>query len=309
MLSRAKNVVFNVRGLMPAVFTPLKDDQTVNCGIIPAYAQYLVNNGIKAVLVGGSTGEHMSLSVKDRKKVIDAWVDTSRTTGLHVQVQVGGAPFPDVIELAKYCASSGVNSILTLPELYFRPDSVAELVSYVEMVANAAPNLPVLYYHIPRMSNVAINMPAFAAAASAQLPNFKGMKFTSSDLIEAAQVVKVLKEDQQIFLGGEYLLAPGALLGIKSCISTPINIFPQLVQGVLDAVERSDVTEANKLQDKLTVAIDSIASEGGWVPTMKAAMEFVTGINVGPPSLPKKPLSSEAKKKIEGKLLNLGYCN
>lgn len=55
---------------------------------------------------------------------------------------------------AQYCEKAGANSLLTLPELYFRPQSVPELVFYVEQVAKAAPSLPVLYYNYPKMSNV-----------------------------------------------------------------------------------------------------------------------------------------------------------
>lgn len=53
----------------------------------------------KIFLVGGTTGEHMSLSVGDRKNVIDAWVKVAKTTSLHIQVQVGGAPLADVLDL------------------------------------------------------------------------------------------------------------------------------------------------------------------------------------------------------------------
>lgn len=51
----------------------------------------------------------MSLSVADRKKVIDAWVVAAKTTGLHIQVQVGGAPLADVTELVSYTTVNLIN--------------------------------------------------------------------------------------------------------------------------------------------------------------------------------------------------------
>ncbi|CAK1583847.1 unnamed protein product [Parnassius mnemosyne] len=302
-------VVFKARGLMPPVFTPLNDDYTINYEVIPAYADYLTKAGIKSVLVGGTTGEHMSLNVADRKKVVDAWVKTAKTTGLHIQVQVGGAPLADVLDLASYCEKEGADSLLTLPELYFRPQNVNELVSYVELVAKAAPNLPVLYYHIPSMSKVEINMPAFVTAATAHIPNFKGIKFTSNDLSEGAQVLRALKDDQEIFLGADTLLAPAALLGIKSSIGTTWNLFPRLAQDILDAVEKNDVAKARALQEKLSLAIEAHTVEGAWVPIMKAGMEIVSGIKVGPPSLPQRPIAEEARKRIEDRLRNLRIIN
>lgn len=46
-------------------------------------------------------------------------------------------------------------------------------------------------------------MPAFVAAATARIPNFKGIKFTSNDLSEGAQVLRTLKEGQEMFLGAD----------------------------------------------------------------------------------------------------------
>ncbi|XP_035449853.1 N-acetylneuraminate lyase isoform X3 [Spodoptera frugiperda] len=299
-------VNFTARGLMPPVFTPLNDDHTINYGVIPAYAKFLADSGIKSVLVGGTTGEHMSLSVADRKKVVDAWVVAAKTTGLHIQVQVGGAPLADVTELARYCQDVGADSLLTLPELYFKPATVDDLVFYVSQVAKAAPKLPVLYYHIPSMSKVEINMPAFVTAATASIPNFKGIKFTSNDLSEGAQVLRALKDGQEMFLGADTLIAPAALLGIKSSIGTSFNLFPKLAQEILEAVEKNDVAKARALQEKLSLAIEAHTVEGPWVPIMKAGMEIATGIKVGPPSLPQKPLSSEAKQRIHSKLRTLG---
>ncbi|KAL0819477.1 hypothetical protein ABMA28_007581 [Loxostege sticticalis] len=301
-------VVFTARGLMPPVFTPLNDDLTINYGAIPAYAKYLADAGIKSVLVGGTTGENMSFSVADRKRLVDEWVKVGKPNGLHVMVQVGGAPMADVLTLAQYSEKAGADSLLTLPELYFRPQTVSDLVFYIEQVAKAAPKLPVLYYHIPSMSKVEINMPAFVTAATQRIPNFKGIKFTSNDLSEGAQVLRSLKEGQEMFLGADTLLAPAALLGIKSSIGTTFSLFPRLALEIVEAVEKNDVAKARKLQEKLCLAVEAHTPEGPWVPTMKAGMEIVSGIKVGPPALPQRPLSNEAKERIANKLKKLGLA-
>lgn len=69
-------------------------------------------------------------------------------------IQVGGGPFPDVVELARHADSLGVDAILTLPELYFKPKKTQELISYLKFVSAAAPNTPLFYYHYPTQSGV-----------------------------------------------------------------------------------------------------------------------------------------------------------
>ncbi|XP_047985405.1 N-acetylneuraminate lyase-like [Leguminivora glycinivorella] len=290
------------RGLMMAVFTSLKEDFTVNFDAINAYAQYVLKSGYKSVLVGGTTGEHMTLNLADRKKSIDLWLAAMKPAGIHVMVQVGGAPIPDVQELAKYCQSIGVDSLLTMPELYFKPKNADELVNYVGLVAKAAPKLPIFYYHNPGRSNVQINAPEFMVKATARIPNFKGMKYSPSDMSEAAQVLRVLKEGQEVYVSDDTQLAPAALLGVKSFMCTSFSLFPKLAQDIIAAVEAKDIDKARALQETLSLAIEAHLTEGEWVPSLKAGMEIVTDIKVGPPSPVLQPISVEAKKRIEAKL-------
>lgn len=55
---------------------------------------------------------------------------------------------------AKHAECNKVDAILCLPELYFKPKTQEELVEYLKLVGDAAPNTPLLYYHIPAFTNV-----------------------------------------------------------------------------------------------------------------------------------------------------------
>lgn len=58
------------------------------------------------------------------------------------------------------------------------------------------------------------------------------------------------------------LIAPAALLGIKSSIGTTWNLFPRLAQDILEAVEGNNVAKARSLQEKLSLAIEAHTVEG-----------------------------------------------
>lgn len=55
---------------------------------------------------------------------------------------------------AIHAESIKVDSVLCLPELYFKPKTEEELVKYLKDIAQFCPTTPVLYYHIPWMSGV-----------------------------------------------------------------------------------------------------------------------------------------------------------
>lgn len=55
---------------------------------------------------------------------------------------------------ARYAQEAGADSILTLPDLFYKADSVEGLIRYINDVSRAAPRLPVLYYHFPNRTGV-----------------------------------------------------------------------------------------------------------------------------------------------------------
>lgn len=98
----------------------------------------------------------MSMNTAERKATAQAWMPAvkSQKNPSHVMIQVGGTSLPDVLELAKHAESIKADSILCLPDLYMKPRNISELVAYLRVVSKAAPNTPLLYYHIPMFTNV-----------------------------------------------------------------------------------------------------------------------------------------------------------
>ncbi|XP_072761333.1 N-acetylneuraminate lyase isoform X2 [Anoplolepis gracilipes] len=247
------------------------------------------------------------MSVAERKLITEAWVKATKYTKQHLMIQVGGAPFPDVIQLAKHAEILRVDSILCLPELYFKPTTPQQLIEYLESIGKAAPNTPLLYYHIPMLTNVNIHMGQFLDLIGQKIPSFVGIKFTSSNLDEGAQALHANNKEYVIFLGNDQLLNPAYSLGIDSFIMTSINIFPELVLDLLAASKKGDILKAKNLQEKLSSAVLAITKHGNWVQTMKTAMSLLTDINIGLPRAPLTSLSSDALAIMITDLTNLGY--
>ncbi|XP_060520137.1 N-acetylneuraminate lyase-like [Cylas formicarius] len=290
---------FNFRGLIAPVFTAFNNDLSINTNVIPKYAKFLLDSGINGVLVHGTTGEGVSLSVEEREKVTEAWLQAVKQTKQHLMVQVGGCPLPDAIRLAKHAESIGADSLLCLPELYFKPTNPQELIDYLKNIGQAAPKTPLLYYHIPAWSNVNVNMEDFLNQVGNQIPSFKGIKYTSNDLSAGYDATKAAGGKFAVFLGADSLMAGAFTQGFDSSIATSLNILPQFGVQILKAVQSSKLEEARKLQDKLTAACKVITKNGAWVPTMKAAMNSLTPINVGPARPPLKNLTSDQIKELE----------
>ncbi|KAL3287915.1 hypothetical protein HHI36_002371 [Cryptolaemus montrouzieri] len=296
---------FHFRGLIAPVFTPFKKNMEINLDIIDNYSQFLLRSGIKGVLVNGTTGEGPSLSKEERKIVAEKWKVSVSSTNQHLMVQVGGAPLPDVIDLAKHAEQIGVDSLLCLPELYFKPKSIEELIHYLKVIGSSAPNTPLLYYHIPSFSNVHLNMKHLMKAIVDVVPTFCGIKFTSTCLDEGHSAHQVYDGNYPVFLGADNVLAGAFTLGFDSAIATTLNILPQLSIDILNAINISDLKKARDRQEKLNTIIEIITQNGDWVPTMKCAMNLLTPINVGEVRNPLSNLEQNHVEEMQKKLVLL----
>ncbi|GFG38025.1 hypothetical protein Cfor_02319 [Coptotermes formosanus] len=292
---------------MAPVLTPYSNDGlfSVQLDRILPYAKYLSSTGIDAVLVNGTSGEGMSMTVNERKAVAEAWVTARKETNQIIMVQVGGACLKDVQELAAHAESLGSDALLCLPELFNKPQTVDELVRYLKYVAQAAPKTPLLYYHIPSYTGVNVNMPQFLATAACDIPTFAGAKYTHNNLEEATQCLEVKNGTLGFFLGCDHVLAGAFALGCDSAIATSLNMFPSPSIKILAAMRNNLPTEALQEQRKLSDAIRVITHNGSWVSTMKAAMSVMTPIDVGPPRPPLTPLSDEHTQELKKDLAAL----
>uniref|UniRef100_A0A1L8DCV7 N-acetylneuraminate lyase n=1 Tax=Nyssomyia neivai TaxID=330878 RepID=A0A1L8DCV7_9DIPT len=276
---------FTFRGLMAPVFTPYTDtsQEIIYYNIIDPYAKWLKEKGIDAVLVNGTSGEGMCLSQQERMGTTEEWHRACKKYGMTLMVQIGGAAFVNVAELAKHAENLGVDAVLCLPELYFKPKNEQELVRYLANVAKNCPSTPLLYYHIPSFSGVDVSMPKFMDLAEKEIKNFVGIKYTSGDL---AQGSACLKENRFVFLGADTILCGALAQGFDSSIMTTLNIYPELAIEIYQAIKKGDIANAREKQKELTAIIDRILQDGDWVTAMKLEFNRVFHTNIGTPRIP-----------------------
>lgn len=126
----------------------------MNYGIIDKYCKYLKTKGVTGVLVNGTTGEGTCLRQDERKQLAEKWLAACRNNGVTMMLQIGGCDIMSVFDLAQHAEKIGVDCVLSLPDLFFKPKIEEDLVDYIKSISRHCPTRPFYYYHIPRMSGV-----------------------------------------------------------------------------------------------------------------------------------------------------------
>ena len=128
--------------ILNAVFTPMFSDGSVNYDRIPDLFEHSVSTGAKGVFLNGTTGECMSLSIQERNKLVESWIEYRRKTNrqdFKIFVHVGSSNLFEARQMAEHAQHLGADGIAMVPTFYFRPKTLLELVDQCAYVAAAAP--------------------------------------------------------------------------------------------------------------------------------------------------------------------------
>ena len=279
-----------LQGLIAAPFTPMHKDGSINPNLIEEYAVFIKSNKISGAFINGTTGEGISMTTDERKKIAEEWVKTA-TNDFKIIIHVGGPSLEACKSLAKHAKENGAHAIALMGPNFFKPATVDVLIEFISEVAGLVPDLLFFYYHMPYMSGVYLSIPELLTKVSVKIPNFAGVKFTHHNLMEFNQCLMVENGRFDILHGYDETLLCGLALGAKAAIGSSYNYFSPVYHKLWKAFNNGDLEEARKMQ-QLSVKLFVILNKyGGGVACGKAIMNLI-GINCGPCRLPIRNLLS-----------------
>lgn len=294
-----------LEGLIAAAFTAYHEDGSVNLDVVPKQAEYLQRTGARGVLVAGTTGDSLGLTVPERRSLAEAWAHAAKAAGLQLLVHVGAEALPDVLELARHAEWSGAAALVCMPSTFFKPATVEAAALWLQAVGGAAPSLPLYYYHIPSMTGVGlVILDLIRAVEVVGVPTFAGVKFTGlyenrafPDL-ERAQRYGLGRYD--LYSGREEMMVQALSIGVRGFIGSQFNFAADLYMAVQAAWPNA--TRASELQ---AVAVDLLYS---WMQAVPAGVDGnrlvmgYAGIDLGPARLPSLPADANAILRLNGTL-------
>ncbi|QDL55103.1 dihydrodipicolinate synthase family protein [Rhodoferax aquaticus] len=274
---------FWMTGLVPATFTPMHQDGSLNLAQTAPIVERLVKHKIQSIFVCGTTGEGSSLSTAERKATLEAYVTASKGR-IAAVAHVGHTALADACDLAAHAQSIGAAAVSALPPFYMRPANVSELVDNMAAIAAAAPKLPFYYYHIPGLSGVTLDMVEFLKQAGTRIPNLAGIKYTAPTLYEFQSCAALEGGRYNMVFGVDEMLLSGIASGAVGAVGSTYNLAPALYHQIQAAFAQGDHAQAQRLQ-LLSAHMVEAVKKFRPLPALKSMMKL-TGIDCGPTRLP-----------------------
>jgi 4-hydroxy-tetrahydrodipicolinate synthase len=200
-------------GVGVALVTLFNSDGSLDAVGTAGLAAQLVELGVQAVIVAGSTGEAAALSPEERVALLAA----VRGVVASVPVIAGtGAPSArQAVALTAAAVDGGADAVLVLS-----PPGSSDVRPYYDAVAKAAGGVPVLAYHFP-----AASPPGFGVDVLPDLP-VAGCKDSSGDAERL--LATVTSWDGAVYTGSSALLLMAGQVGCRGAILAPSNAEPEL---------------------------------------------------------------------------------
>ena len=292
-----------LEGLIAAAHTPFNKDGSVNYGLVEKQAKVLLRQKVSGVYVSGTTGEGISCSVAERKRLFDEWVRVAKGR-LFLIAHTGALAMPDAQELGEHAAKCGMDAVSVVPANYFKPGSLDVLIDYLNAALEGCRKLPFYYYHTG-MSGINFDMEAFLKRADGRIGNLAGIKFNYPDLYMYARCLKACGGKYDITWGVDEWYAGAVAMGAKSAIGSTYNYAAPLYYKIAAAVRKGDVAKATTGMRKVCDIVDILVQYGG-VAGGKAMMA-VHGLDMGDVRLPCKSLTVAEKADCVKRLRKIGY--
>lgn len=282
----------HLQGLISAPFTPMDKQGNLNLKLIPAYYEFLKANKVTGAFICGSTGEGVSLTVAEKKQVMEAWgAATKGDSEFKVMPLVGGTSVRESMELASHAYENGLYAIAITAPFYFKPPSVKALAEICQAIAGAVPKMPFYYYHIPVLTGVGFQMIDLLKAVDGIIPNFAGIKYTHEDFMDFLSCLHFNNGKYDMLWGRDENMLAALAIGANGAVGSTFNYAAPLYYKLIDAFNRGDLKEAQQLQQQSIDMIRLLGKYGG-IATGKAYMKLV-GMDCGEFRLPVKNMSPE----------------
>jgi 4-hydroxy-tetrahydrodipicolinate synthase len=248
-------------GIFPAALTMFDATGALDEATTATHLERIVGEGAHGVVVGGTSGEFISLTDSERRRLIEVAVEA---VAGRIPLVVGTGYFStaETIRLTCFAEAAGADGAIVILPYYQRP-TVDEIVSHFDRIG-AATSLPILVYNNPANS-AAPPLDTHALAELHAAGRAHGVKSTFPTVHQVHELRASLSDAFRVFYGSFMAPLEGLAGGAHGWIS-----------GVLNVTAR----DAVRLWEAIAIESDLQAARTAWariLPIKRLYTEHVLG--------------------------------
>jgi 1-pyrroline-4-hydroxy-2-carboxylate deaminase len=232
----------NWRGVFPAVTTQFRSDLTLDLDATARHLEILIDSGISGIVMLGSLGENVTLTLDEKRAVIKTAVETAKGR-IPVVSGVAELNTASAVNWVRELEALGVQGAMLMPAMAFRPDREETLAHYRTVARSSG--LPIIVYNNPLSYHADVTPEMFVELADE--PNLVAIKESSGDVRRITDIRNAVQDRYILFAGVDDLALESVFLGATGWIAGIGLAFPKENQRLWDLATQGNWDAAREL--------------------------------------------------------------
>jgi len=291
-------------GVFPPIPTPFDGKGDADLGALAANLERWNEYDLTGYVVLGSNGESVYVSDDEKPRV---WQAARRAIPASKLMLAGAGAHStrQTVALTRQAADAGADASLVVTPHYYGGKMTADaLVRHYEMVADASP-IPILIYNVPGFTNV--NMEAAAVARAGRHPNIVGIKDTSGNIVQLANIVRLADPGFQVLAGSAGYFFAGMAVGAIGGVLALANVAPAQSIEMYRLFKAGQWDRALDLQRRMLPVNAAVTATFG-IAGLKTALDLL-GYYGGPVRSPLLDLTETERQVVRDILIQGGVLS
>ena len=263
------------KGIWPAMFTAVNEEGDPAFDQIEKLVDALINDGVDGLYLLGSTGQGVLFTEEQRREILEVVLNVNGGR-IPVMVQVGSLTTRQSRDLAIHAEKAGADAISSVGPIYF-PGGVEMVLTHYRDIAEAT-GLPFFPYQLGSAS-IKGDINDFTKALL-DMPRVKGMKLTTTDLLQISAIHNYAGNRLQLFSGADELFCHSALCGTIGAIGSFYNFWYKECAHVRDNFISGDFELARDFMLEFQRTIFEVLPNA-WT-FFRAAVKLKYQVDIGP---------------------------
>lgn len=303
----------DLQKMLAICLTPMTKEQKPDVGVLKRHLRFMVDRGglnknNSMMIINGSTAEAHSLSVDERKELLEAALEE---IGGELGV-VAGCQHTDVnvvVDLMQHAKRAGAACAMILPPYYYRA-SREGLLDFYSRISDQC-ELDIVIYNNITASGVDISVDLYKELI--REARIAGVKECTNDFSKMAEAAAEVGDKMVVISGHGIIYEPySAIAGVHTFNSSEACFAPEYARRVWELRSEGRWMEEKQMRDKLrpyfrlVSEISAVQGANGVIALIKY-LTLLAGSDIGEGKTPVVPLTERQKKRAEEVMREIAF--
>ena len=282
---------FKWEGVMPAVTTKFKSDDSLDMDMFAHNIKAQLDAGVHGIVLGGTLGEASTLSNEEKRELTRETVNIVQGR-VPVLINIAEQTTKAAIEAALKAEDDGASGLMMLPPMRYKAGD-RETVVYFKSVAQAS-SLPIMVYNNPVDYKIEVTLEMFEDLL--QYDTIQAVKESTRDITNITRLRNRFGDRLKIMTGVDTLALESLIMGADGWIAGLVCAFPEETVAIYELQKAGRIKEAIEIY-RWFMPLLELDINPKLVQNIKLA-EVATGLGTELVRPPRLPLMGEERKKV-----------